>query len=312
MLDIQKNFFLAPFTTFKIGGPAKEFVRVKNRDELIEVLRYAKENSLKFYVLGGGSNVFFDDRGFDGLVVKMESSGKIELSEDGSVEVWAGESLGSVVNFARDNSLADMEGLSGIPGTVGGAVRGNAGAFGVNMGDLVEQVEVINKDDLEIKTLGAEDCRFSYRRSLFKDEDRWIVISSKLKLKKGRQDEIDERMKKIAQERSEKLPTGWVGSAGSFFENPVVEKKELLERFEKETGAKITDGKIPAGWLIGEAGLRGKKIGGAMVNEKHANFVVNIGGATAQDVVMMSSFIKQQVRDELGVQLREEVSFCGY
>lgn len=311
-MDIQKNIQLAAFTTFKIGGPAKEFVVVKNKAELVEALQYARQEYLPYYILGGGSNIFFDDRGFDGLVIKLAGDREMKLTTENGIYAWAGENLGSVVNFAKENGLSGMESLAGIPGTLGGAARGNAGAFGTSMSDLVEAVEVIDTDSLEIKTLRVDECHFAYRLSLFKESTQFIVLTVELKLQAGEREVIEGKIKEVIRQRSEKQPTGWVGCAGSFFENPRVDKPELIVRFEKETGAKSQNGKVPAGWLIGEAGLKGRRIGGIEVNEKHANFVVNIGGATAQDLVMMASFIKQQVRDDLGVQLKEEVMFIGY
>ena len=278
-METQKNVNLAALTTFKIGGPAREFVAVKNREELLEALHYAKRENLPYYILGGGSNVFFDDRGFNGLVIKLEGARGMQLIDENNIYVWAGENLGSVVNFATEHSLVGMENLAGIPGTIGGAVRGNAGAFGTSMSDLVEMVEVVGADSLEIKTFRVAECQFAYRRSLFKENTQWIIVAIKLKLQKGVREVIAEKVKTTIRQRNEKQPTGWVGCAGSFFENPIVAKRELIVRFEKETGAKSQDGKVPAGWLIGEAGLKGKRIGGIEVNEKHANFVINVGGA---------------------------------
>ncbi|EKE11268.1 MAG: UDP-N-acetylenolpyruvoylglucosamine reductase [uncultured bacterium] len=312
MLDIKKNVLLSGYTTFKIGGPAKEFVSARTKEELMEVFSYAKENNSKCYVLGGGSNVFFDDRGFDGMVVKLEGIRDINLLNENKIASWAGESLGSVIGFAKNNGLCGMENLAGIPGTIGGAVRGNAGAFGISMSDLVCEVNILDVKNLEIRIAIASECNFSYRDSLFKENNQYIVLSVVLQLQKGRSDEMEEKIKAVIQKRNEKQPVGWIGSAGSFFENPIVSNKELIEKFEKETGVRSRDSKIPAGWLINQADLKGKRIGGIEISEKHANFLINVGNATSQDLIIMSSFIKQQVRDRLGVQLREEVQYVGF
>ncbi|MDO8241066.1 MAG: UDP-N-acetylmuramate dehydrogenase [Candidatus Moranbacteria bacterium] len=314
MIDIQKNVVLAPHTTFKIGGPAKEFVVVKNEEELLEALHYAKDNNLKYYILAGGSNVLFADEGFDGLVIRISGRGEIKLLEDQKIESWTGETLGQIVNFSKENSLAGMENLIGIPGSIGGAVRGNAGAFGTDTKDLVEKVRAVDISNSEsiIREYSNAECDFAYRHSIFKENPKLIILSVTLKLKSGNKDEIFQRMKEIIKTRNDKLPMGWVGCAGSIFENPHVENAELHERFKAASGFIYPSGEIPAGWLISEMGLRGKKMGGIEVSKKHANFIINAGGGTANDVVMLTSFIKQQVRDNLGVQLKEEVNYIGY
>jgi len=313
-MDIQKNINLAQFTTFKIGGPAKEFVVVKNEDELIEALQYAKENNLKYYIFGGGSNLFFDDKGFNGLIIKTESNNSLKLLPENQIESWAGESLGSVVNFARDNNLSGIEDLAGIYGQFGGAIRGNAGAFEIELKDKIVSVRAldISSEKPEIKIYDNAQCEFGYRMSIFKKNPHIIVVSATIQLKQGEKEKIGERMKEIVRKRIEKQPTGWVGCAGSFFENPTVSNPEIIARFESDINGKMIGSKIPAGWLITEAGLRGKKIGGIEVSEKHANFVINTGGGTAEEIIILTSIIKQKVRTKFGVQLREEVQYVGY
>jgi UDP-N-acetylmuramate dehydrogenase len=160
----------------------------------------------------------------------------------------------------------------------------------------------------EIKGL---DCSFIYRGSLFKDNGDLIILSAKLKLAKGNIEESQQRVKEIIAQRMEKLPQG-MGSSGSYFINPIVQNPKLVAEFEKESGKISKAGKIPAPWLIERAGLKGKKMGGAMVSPDHANYVVNTGAATAEDITMLDSFIKQQVRDKFGVQLQEEVKYLGF
>jgi UDP-N-acetylmuramate dehydrogenase len=150
MLDIQKDFLLAPFTTFKIGGPAKEFVVVTSAQELIEALKYAQDNNLKFFVLGGGSNILFNDKGFDGLVIKLKLNG-IKTDEN-TIDVEAGVLLSRVVNYSVENGLSGIEWAIGVPGTVGGATAINAGCFGGEMSDVVERVKFLNATDYKIET----------------------------------------------------------------------------------------------------------------------------------------------------------------
>jgi UDP-N-acetylmuramate dehydrogenase len=303
-LNIQKNIPLAPFTTFKIGGPAKFFVEVKAETELLEALDFANKNSLEIFMLGGGSNILFSDNGFDGLVIRMQ-----ENEED---KYWAGNSLAGLVNFFKENSFTGLEWAMGIPGTIGGAVRGNAGAYGGQMADNLESVRAleISADRSNIREYEKKDCEFGYRDSLFKKNKKIIVLSVKLRLEKGEKEAIAEKMREIIAKRTAVLPKGF--SAGSFFQNPIVSNEGVVARFEKESGAKAKEGKVPAGWLIEGAGFCGKKIGGVMVSEAHANFIVNTGNGKAQDVVMLSSIIKQKVRHEFSVQLKEEVVYVGF
>ncbi|MFZ2188675.1 MAG: UDP-N-acetylmuramate dehydrogenase [Candidatus Moraniibacteriota bacterium] len=329
MLTIQKNIPLAPLTTFKIGGPAKFFCVAKDKSELLEALDFAKENKLEIFMLGGGSNVLFSDKGFDGLVIKMQSSEVSEPSfakatagkQDAKIECWAGESLASVVNFTKENSLMGMEWAVGIPGTVGGAVRGNAGAPWGCMADSIESVRGINLENQESIDYSREDCKFSYRDSVFKKDKNLLILSCILKMQKGERDMIEKRMQEISKTRSDNQPKGL--SSGSFFQNPVVSDKNLIAEFEKDTGKKIEENKslykqergeikLPAGWLIEEAGFKGKKIGGVMVSEKHANFFINDGTGTAEDVVILAGIIKQKIREEFDTQIKEEIIYVGF
>ena len=315
-IKIQENVPLAPLTTFKIGGPARFFVEVSAEEALSEALRYAKDNNLKIFILGGGSNILISDDGFDGLVVRFKSGNPkakplVTQRLSLGVECWSGDNLSSVVNFCRDNSLAGLEWAVGIPGSVGGAIRGNVGAYGGEIKDCVESVKVLDlAGDSDCRVFENGSCQFSYRNSAFKQNPNLIVLSCILKLEKGDKNEIEAKMKEVIGKRTQKIPTDF--SPGSFFQNPTVTDKNLIARFEKDMEVSCRDNKLPAGWLIDEVGLRGKKIGGAMVSDKHANFVINIGGAKAQDVVMLASFIKMKVRDELGVQMKEEIQYVGF
>ncbi|PIP28092.1 MAG: UDP-N-acetylenolpyruvoylglucosamine reductase [Candidatus Moranbacteria bacterium CG23_combo_of_CG06-09_8_20_14_all_35_22] len=320
MLKIQKNISLAPLTTFKIGGLAKHFVEVSSENEILEALDFAKENNLEIFVLGGGSNILVSDDGFNGLVIRMLNTSCI--IHNTSIECGSGVLLSQIVKESAKNGLSGLEWASGIPGTVGGAIRGNAGIPLGCMADNIECVKILESQkskvksqnyNLKIKTLKKEECKFGYRSSIFKENKDFIIISAVLKLEKGDQEEISKKIKELIENRLKVVhPNPKEPSSGSFFKNPKVDNLELIANFEKDTGQKAIDGKIPAGWLIDEVGLRGKKIGGAQVSEKHANFVVNIGNAKAQDIVMLSSLIKMKVRDELGVQLSEEIKYVGF
>jgi len=316
MINIQKNIPLAPLTTFKIGGPARFFVEVKNETELMEALDFARAKKLTIFILGGGSNVLFSDKGFNGLVIRMQEVRSMKQGVGSKkqeiIECWTGENLASVVNFAKENDLTGMEWAMGIPGTVGGAVRGNAGAFGGEMADNLESVRAlkISGSRTSIVEYKKADCNFSYRNSFFKETPGMIVLSVKLKVAKGDKGTIEKKMQEIIKIRTEHQPKGF--SSGSIFKNPVVENEELIAEFEKDTGAKANGGIIPAGWLIEEAGFKGKKIGGVMVSEKHANFFINDGTGTAEDVVILAGIIKQKLREGYDVQIKEEIMYVGF
>ena len=308
MISLQENIALAPYTTFKIGGPARWFACVRTAEELQEAFMWAKEKGMQTFLLGGGSNILVSDKGFSGLVIRLEQSDP--KREELSLIAFAGTTLGSVVDMARDYSLEGMQNLAGIPGLVGGAVRGNAGAFGVEVKDIIFSVKALHPETLQEKVFSNEECHFSYRSSVFKEEG-WIVTEATFKLRPGKKEVLAKTMEDIVAQRNEKHNQSAL-CAGSFFINPVVENEDLRKEFEKESNSICREKKVPAGWLIDKMGLRGKRIGDAMVSEMHPNYIVNAGEATAEDVVMLMSYIKQQVRDGLGVQLTQEVQLVGF
>lgn len=335
-LKILEGIPLAPFTTLKIGGAARFFCEAKNEDEIFEALKFAREKNLPVFVLGGGSNILVSDKGFGGVVIKILNT-KYQI-QDTKIECGAGCQLGTVVTESVKAGLTGLEWAAGIPGTIGGAVRGNAGAFGGEMKDLTQNVDVLeisnfqfpisnknpkskikissqiqnpkSKNSLCVTRYELRDCKFDYRDSIFKQSPDLIILSVTLKLKKDDRARSEKLIKEILEKRRKSQPE--YPTPGSFFKNPVTKDKKLIERFEADTGVKLKDNKIPAGYLIEEAGLKGKKIGGAMVNEKHANFIVNTGKATAEDVVTLAAVVKTRVRNKFSIQLKEEVEYVGF
>lgn len=311
MINIQKNIPLANYTTFRIGGPAKFFVEVKSEEELFEALQYAKNNSLEFFILGGGSNLLVSDKGFDGIAIKnLIINYKLQITQS-SIEASAGVPLAMVVSLSAQNELAGMEWAAGIPGTVGGAVRGNARAYGKNTGMAIENIKALDVDGMKIKNFNKEDCKFEYWGSVFKINPNLIILSAIFKLEPGNKDESQKIIKDTITKRIAAQPQG-VGNPGSFFLNPLVADEKLRKEFERDRGIKCRGDNLPAGWIIEQAGLKGKKIGGAMVSEKHANFIVNTGEASAEDVIILVSLIKQQVRDKFEIELQGEVQYLGF
>lgn len=333
MLAIKENIPLSDFTSFHLGGPARFFVEIENKNDLEEALQFAKKEKIDWFILGGGSNLLVSDQGFDGLVIKINNR---EVKVEGTrIIAGAGLLLSEIVFLARKSNLSGLEWATGIPGTVGGAVIGNAGAYGSSISDSIKKVEVLNSSQEKFfwKDYSVNDCQFAYRTSIFKQKKEKVVFSAVFSLISGQFEEISSKMKKITKERSEKFPSN--PSAGSFFKNPQLEnpcldlrkrpfvdpprlseigarRAKILAEFEKDSGMKSRGGLIPAGWLIDCMDLRGKKIGGAMVSMEHSNFIINTGGAKAEDVIILASLIKQKIRNHFGVQLEEEVQFLGF
>jgi UDP-N-acetylmuramate dehydrogenase len=309
-INIKQNIPLAPHTTFKIGGLARFFVEVFNEKEVIWAVDYAHNNKLKVFILGGGSNTLISDNGFNGLVIKIRSADLVVNNTE--IICAAGVPLIKLVKYSIKNNLTGLEWAAGIPGTAGGAVRGNAGAFGGEMGDLIEKVKVlkINNSTSEIEFYKSNECNFTYRNSIFKQNENLIILELTIKLARGVHNKSEKIMNEIIKRRTNSQPTE--ANAGSFFKNPTVFKDDIIEKFEHDTGKKMLKNKLPAGWLIDDLGLRSKKIGKAQVSEKHANFIINTGGAKAEDVIILSSLLKQKVRDHFGIQLEEEVSRIGF
>ncbi len=305
MLDIKKDVLLAPYTTFKIGGPAKYFAEACDAEEILELCNWAKKKSLLVFVLGGGSNVLISDKGFDGLVIKIENC-KLKI-ENSSAKAEAGVPLAKLVMEAANAGLTGLEWAIGIPGTVGGAINGNAGAFGRATSEAAEEVEVFDILEHSVKTFKKEDCKFSYRNSFFKRNSDLIILSATFHLKKGDKEHIQKAIKDFTRQRIESNPVGF--SAGCFFRNP--DRKEIASKFEAGKFPELeqfqTKPKISAGFLVEQVGLKGQGIGGAVSSEKHANFILNKGGATAQDVISFTNLIKEKIRERYGFELEDEV-----
>ncbi|MEA2098482.1 MAG: UDP-N-acetylmuramate dehydrogenase [Patescibacteria group bacterium] len=344
MIKIQENISLSKYTSFKIGGPAKYFCVAKNTSEIREALEFVKKNKLKVFILGGGSNLLVSDKGFDGIVIRITNY-ELRITNN-EISVGSGLSLAKLVNESVKYNLAGLEWAAGIPGTVGGAIVNNAGANRKCMGDVMEEIEVLeinrwlHSPDRAVESIAQKgstlthskpfsrgelsqwnqciftnkQCNFSYRDSIFKEEKKYIILNAVLKLKKGNQDESRKIIAKILKLRKEKQPLEYP-SAGSVFKNPTIDDSQLakLKKEFPELNKIVKNNTISTGWLIEQIeGLKGKKIGGAMISEKHCNFIVNTGNAKAEDVVILISLIKQKIRSHFGIQLKEEVEYVGF
>ncbi len=297
---------MARYTTFKIGGPAKYFVPVKSVDELQKAFALAQKHSLNYFVFGGGSNMLVADEGFDGLAIKMEMNA-YSVADD-TVVVDAGVVTAILTRAAIDAGLTGFEWGIGVPGTVGGAVRGNAGAFGGEMKDVVESVQALV--DGEVHTFSNAECTFRYRHSIFK-ENGGVVLGVTLKLKPDAERGGVKKMMEFLDRRNKTQPKG-AASTGCIFKN--YEFVEVNSAWaEKNIPQEFLDKKrISAGWLIEQAGMKGEKVGGAEVSAAHGNFIVNSGHATAADVRALIANSKEKVAEKFGIDLEEEIQYIGF
>ena len=299
MLHMQEHTPLAPRTTFEIGGAAKYFVEVKNEEEIREALLWAREHNEKFFAMGGGSNILVPDEGFDGLVIHIASN-QFGFT-GGLLEADAGCNLLSLIRAAAEEKLGGWEKLSGIPGTLGGAVRGNAGAFGSEIKDFVTWVQVLDTNTLETHEFSNAECAFEYRMSHFKKHPELLILRTHVKLGKSEAHLIGETIVE-----REKRHIQNVRAAGSYFMNPVA-SQAVVAQFESEKSTTSRGGRVPAGWLIERAGMKGECVGGACSSEQHPNYLVNASGsAKASEVRELAEKIKAAVKAQFGVALEEE------
>jgi UDP-N-acetylmuramate dehydrogenase len=250
----------------------------------VEALDWASEHDIPFFVFGGGSNLLFDDEGFRGLVIHLKN-GELNVDSE-NVSADAGIKMSKVVNAAQEAGLTGLEGWNGLPGTVGGAVYGNAGCFGVETKDVLESAELW-MPGVGRKTVKNDFFEYDYRTSKLKREPA-IVLSATFKLKKGDKEEIKKGMMETAVSRIKKQPPGL--STGSFFKNPVDH---------------------PAGWLIDQCGLKGHRHGNAGISEHHANFFMNKGGATAQEILELGDIATAAVKEKFGIELEREIIYIA-
>lgn len=285
--EVTLNYPLKEHTSFKIGGNAELFVCPNNLMELLNTLDILKQNNVPYFLLGAGSNLLISDSGVKGAVIKLGDGFDYAHAKNDYILAGAGVSLAKLSAEAKNAELTGLEFASGIPGTLGGAIYMNAGAYGGEMKDVISEVSYIDTDGV-VKTVAGEDCGFGYRKSIFSGGDK-IIISAKLTLNKGNKDKIIATMRDLNARRKEKQPLEYP-SAGSTFKRP--------------------EGHF-AGALIEEADLKGVSVGGAQVSEKHAGFVINTGDATAKDVRDLIVHVQKTVKEKSGVDLEPEVKIIG-
>ena len=284
MIQLKEGELLRNHTTFRIGGAAKYFAVPKNEEEIMEAVDFAIVKDLPYYILGKGSNVLFADEGYSGVIIEIGAGmEKVERIGDTGIRAQAGVSLSALAAFAAREGLSGLEFAAGIPGTLGGAVTMNAGAYGGEMKDVIVSAKVMDEEGI-VRKLSCEELELGYRTSIVQKK-QLVVLEAEFLLNPGTTEEIQNTMKELNAKRREKQPLEYP-SAGSTFKRP--------------------EGYF-AGKLIEDAGLRGYRVGDAQVSEKHCGFVVNRGNATCAEVLQMIEEVQKKVKEQFGVQLEPEV-----
>ncbi|MDZ4260538.1 MAG: UDP-N-acetylmuramate dehydrogenase [Candidatus Sungbacteria bacterium] len=313
MIVIQENIILAPYTIYKIGGPARFFVETKQVQEVQEALEFAAEKNKPFFILGAGSNVLISDKGFDGLVIRM-TGGEIAV-EGERIKIDAGVMMARAVMESGRAALTGFEWGIGVPGTIGGSVRGNAGCFGGEMKDVIESVEMFDTDQKIIRIMNNSECEFGYRDSVFKKHPDLVVLAATLHVKTGDQEKIQQEIRRIMQERVAKQDIG-AKCCGCIFKNVSwmgqgIDKQSLLAQFP-ELHQFENAPHIPAAFFVDMAGLKGQCRGKVCISQRHANFFINQGGGLSDDVRALIGLAKEEVRKKFGILLEEEIQMIGF
>lgn len=290
--EVRHNEKLSPYTSFRTGGPADLFVEIVSREELIRAVKLATEAAIPYFVIGGGSNLLVSDQGYRGLIIRNQIMG-LSVKDD-EILAGAGESLNQLVDYATECSLSGLEFGAGIWGTVGGAIYGNAGAFGSQIGSVLKYAELID-DSGKIRTESRAYFDFGYRHSRLK-KTKEVICAACFELDSKPRSEIEEKTTEIRQRRRRSHPTTPC-SAGCFFKN--IEDPSQ------------PNGKLAAGKLLEEVGAKETKAGRAAVFEGHANIIINGGGASSKEIRQLADILKQKVKDRFNIELQEEVICLG-
>ena len=285
---IEENISLKKYTTYKVGGKSRCVVYPKNVDKLVKLIKLLNQNDIKYKIIGNGSNLLFSDKDYDGILIKLVDFDDIEIN-DNRIKVGAGYSLMKLSRIAMKNSLTGLEFAAGIPGTVGGAVFMNAGAYKSDMGYIVKSVKVLTPD-YRIIELENRELDFHYRTSYLKKHANYICLEAVIKLEHGSRSAIENLMKERLKRRMSSQPLNYP-SAGSVFRNP----KDMF-----------------AGELIENLGLKGMKHNGAMISDKHANFIVNTGNAKSEDIKYLIDYAYNKVKEKYNVEMVVEQEFVNW
>lgn len=313
-MQIQKNISLSQYTTYQIGGVAEFFAIIKTENDLAEVFDWAEKNKQEFRFIGGGSNILINMDFIKGLVIKVENADIrfFKMQNEVILICGAGQRISSLAEIAQKESCSGFEWAIDLPGTVGGAIRGNAGAYGSYIGDNLKEVKIYQDCEKRFKFLLKEDCNFKYKDSIFKHHPQALIWEAIFVLKIDNSIEIKKRMNEYQQKRSASQPKE--PSAGCVFKNLILEdvlkiNPELAHQAQELGIAK--NGKISAGWIISQLGLKGEKFGQAQISQQHANFIVNTNQAKADDVLNLINLIKQKAKEKFNLELEEEIEILS-
>jgi UDP-N-acetylmuramate dehydrogenase len=305
-LTVLQDAPLSRYTRFGIGGPADLYAETKDAYTFIQAMKIARSSGMETVVIGGGTNLIVSDDGFRGLVLKFASEG---IQADGTqIHVDAGVVLQILVDYAIDRGLKGLETMTGIPGSVGAAVYGNAGAYGHSISERVTKVRFIDGD--EVREFGNSACEFHYRESVFKRHKEWIIVSTTLALEQADRAELRATADKILTVRNAKYPPT-MKCAGSIFKNFLL--AELPPNVAAEIPGKVViEGKVPSAWFLEQVGAKGMRSGDIHVADYHANLIYNAGNGTAADLVQLIQELKRRVERKWGIPLEEEVQYVGF
>lgn len=333
---------LSELTTLHVGGPAQKVIRAESEAELIAAVQEADHSNTPLLIIGSGSNILVSDAGFQGTVIVVATSGnsyEIDACSGGMLQVAAGVNWDEFVQFTLEKNLANLESLSGIPGTVGASPIQNIGAYGHDVAEVIARVRTYDRHEKAIKTFTADQCFFGYRDSIFKQtKERYVILDVTFQLRRG-ENSLPIKYKELAETLGvaidERAPTAEVRSAvltlrskkgmlydettqnwsaGSFFVNPIISKWQAGELPQEAPRWPQIDGqvKIPAAWLLENAGVaKGETVGGAKISDRHVLAIVNAGTATAQEIVALARSARQRVQAKFGITLTAEVRFVG-
>jgi UDP-N-acetylmuramate dehydrogenase len=305
-VSVSQCALLSRHTRFGIGGPADVFVEAASEQAFGEALRIAKSSGARYTVVGSGTNLIVSDRGFPGIVLRLAANA---IARDGStLRAEAGAELQALVDYSIDQGLRGLETMTGIPGSVGAAIYGNAGAYGHSIDERVAQVRFL--DGATIRSFGAAECQFHYRESIFKDHKDWIILSVELALTPASPDELRKSAEEIFQIRLAKYPRT-MQCAGSIFKNLIL--AELPEAVRQQIPERVVrEGKAPSAYFLEQVGAKGMRSGGIQVADYHANLIYNAGGGTARELCELIGELKARVREQFGLELEEEVQYVGF
>jgi UDP-N-acetylmuramate dehydrogenase len=305
-VSVQRDIPLSQHTRFGIGGPADFYIETSNPASFAQALSLVRASGLDWVVIGGGTNLIVSDEGFRGVCLRLTSD---RISADGLiVEAESGAVLQNLVDFTIDRGMSGLQTMTGIPGSVGAAVYGNAGAYGHSIQERVRRVRFL--DGEAIREFGNAECQFHYRESIFKRNKQWIIVSTTLEMEPGDAADLRKTADGILAVRNRKYPPT-MRCAGSIFKNFLL--AELPPAVAAEIPAKVViEGKVPSAWFLEQVGAKGMKRGGIEVADYHANLIYNAGGGTARDLVAIVTELKDRIRRRWDISLEEEVQYVGF